>query len=230
MATRLTTLTASTVATDGDAVATERDIEFTCPLLSGAVLVSALVPADEDLHARSDRFWLAPYVLAMSAESFGSLSEIAVSADSVIVARVQAVVEGRAWDPNGGEPGLEIKRGDPITPLARFAELYLEVERAIGASIYPVGSTIRLEVFLPHDGVLDEMIANRPSERAVYFLRNKGESDSTDYYRLVNDYQAVFRELAGRVHAPVAAEGEWVAELEGRNFEEMIEELSKVRP
>ena len=183
---------------------------------------------DDDTHARSDRFWSLPLVRGMSAELYGSLDDMALSADTVIVGRIVEVTAGRAWDAERDE-GANGRAGDPPTPMARFAEATIEIEQVIGGSTYDLGSGIRLEIFLPRDGMVPELQANLPRERALFFLRNKGPTDSTEHYRLVSSSQGLFREMQGVVHLPVSPEGAFVRQLEGLEFETLIARVVDLR-
>jgi len=113
--------------------------------------------------------------------------------------------------------------------MARFATVTIEIEQVIGTATADASAgTVQLEIFLPHDGLVPELRATAPRERAVFFLRTK--ADAPEFFRLVNDNQGLIRELAGTSHAMGATEGTFLAEIDGRPFEEMLAQLRSIVP
>lgn len=73
--------------------------------------------------------------------------------------------------------------------------------RHINASSCMEDAQVDLEIFLPSDGLIEELRASAPTERAVFFLRTK--ADAPRFFRLVNDNQGLIREFDGTSHARV---------------------------
>ena len=217
------------MATTTDVVRT-RQLRGARPLIFGAVFVAGLVISSiltttpEDLHERSDRFWALTRVRGMAAESFTDLGVMAKSADAVVVGRIVEIAKGREWVANPNEVD------DPVfgeSALARFATATILIEEVIGKTTYPVRDRIALEIFLPQDKLVPHLEDTLPLERSVFFLRNKGPEDSTDYYRLVNDEQGLVREFGGVSHT-FGVENPMLARIEGGPFSELLAELRKL--
>ncbi len=160
----------------------------------------------------------------LAAEHYESLAVMAKSSDAVVLGRMTAVEAGRQWTANAHRPD------DPLfgeTAIARFATVTIEVERIIGEPAYPVDGTIDLEVFLPVDGLIPRLEANLPRERALFFLRNKGPTDSIAFFRLVNDDQGIVREFGGVSHT-LGGDDPLAVELDGVDFDELVAEAGAV--
>lgn len=160
----------------------------------------------------------------MAAESFTDLGVMAKSADAVVVGRIVEIAKGREWVANPNEVD------DPVfgeSALARFATATILIEEVIGKTTYPVRDRIALEIFLPQDKLVPHLEDTLPLERSVFFLRNKGPEDSTDYYRLVNDEQGLVREFGGVSHT-FGVENPMLARIEGGPFSELLAELRKL--
>lgn len=162
----------------------------------------------------------------MAAESYDSLSTMALASDAIVVGRIGAVDPGREWKANEDE-WLEPEPSDAL--LVRFATLTIEVEEVIGTltADASVGS-IQLEVFLPRNSALEELRATAPGERAVFFLRTK--ADAPEFFRLVNDNQGLVREFDGKSHVVGATEGNFLGEIDGLPFEDFVAELRTIVP
>jgi len=197
---------------------------FATSVLAGGAASAALTGNGD--HERSDRFWSLTHVQAMAAESYDSLTTMALASDAIVVGRIGAVAPGREWKANEAE-WAEPQPADAL--MARFATVTIEIEQVIGTATADASAgTVQLEIFLPHDGLVPELRATAPRERAVFFLRTK--ADAPEFFRLVNDNQGLIRELAGTSHAMGATEGTFLAEIDGRPFEEMLAQLRSIVP
>jgi hypothetical protein len=157
----------------------------------------------------------------MAAESYSSLTDMEQSADAVVVGRIVDVREGRQWVANASEVD-DLVFGEMA--IARFANVTISVEEIIGGTLLPIGETVSLEIFLPEDGLIPSLQQTLPLERAVFFLRNKGPSDSTKYYTLVNDTQGLVREFAGVSHT-MDVHDAMLHEIEGKPFTTLLATL-----
>lgn len=192
-------------------------------LLGGA---GAAVVAGNHDHERSDRFWSLSHVRAMAAESYGSLAEMAVASDAVVVGRIREIAPGREWGANENE-WLDPDLADPT--MARFATALIEVEQVVGTpSVDLSAGTLALEVFLPRETLLEDLQATTPRERAIFFLRSK--ADAPAFFRLVNDNQGLVREFDGTSHVVGATDGSFLSEIDGLPFEQVILQLQAISP
>jgi hypothetical protein len=189
----------------------------------GALLATSIMSGRlQDEHARSDLFWRLVSPNAMAAESYETPREMAAEADLVVVGKIEKVENGREWVAN---PDL-LK--DPIgveRAYARFALLTVRVEEVLGQSSFePSDGTVPVEVYLNTGEVLDQLLDLKPDGRAIFALRNKGSTDSTKYFRLVNDTQGLVREFGGKAHLSSADElSSGFAELEGMPFSKVAD-------
>lgn len=191
---------------------------FAASVLVGSGASVALTGSD---HQRSDHFWSLTHVRAMATESYDSLAAMALSSEAVIVGRIGEIAPGREWRANEAE-WLDPDLADPL--MARFATVTIEIEQVIGTvSADASAGTVELEIFLPRDGLLQELRATAPRERAVFFLRTK--ADAPDHFRLVNDNQGLIREFDGKSHVVGATEGSFLAEIDGLPFEQLVAQI-----
>lgn len=142
---------------------------------------------------RSDRFWQILNIRAVSAEHYDSVEAMARAADVVVVGQMESVRVGRT-----------IGVSYPIT----LAEITILVHQSLVGS--KEGERLTLEVVLPRPDLVNELEAALPAERGLFFLRHKFElvrnEDMSDalkarergLYALVNDGQAVVRDIDGR--------------------------------
>lgn len=178
--------------------------------------------------ARSNLFWSAMTVNGMSAESYDSLETLAESADLVVVATVETVERGREW------VAIPEYVDDPVLSdgaIARFATVTLSIEQIVGPVRTPLAdrSSVRLEAFLARADTLEIIQDNLPRERAIFFLRNKGQKDSVDFYRFTNDGQGLLRDFDGRVQIAPTGEDHFLTHLDGERFEDVLAKVIQAR-
>lgn len=197
---------------------------FATSVLAGAAASAALTESGD--HERSDRFWSLTRVRAMAAESYDTLTQMTLASDAIVVGRISAIAPGREWKANEDE-WLDPEAADAL--LARFATVTLEIQDVIGGAVADASAgTVELEIFLPHDGLVPQLEATLPRERAVFFLRTK--ADAPEFFRLVNDSQGLIREFEGTSHMVGAVEGTFLAEIDGRPFGELLAQLRSIVP
>jgi hypothetical protein len=174
--------------------------------------------------SRSDRFWQALYVRASQAEHYDGLEEMARSADVVVVGRIERIGVGRT-----------IGVSYPIT----LAELTVVVDVAVKGA--ESGDRLALEMILPRPDRIGALQDSIPSERALFFLRDKYQlvkgEDLTEEekarergrFAFVNDQQGIIRDLAGtaRVLPGAALEDQFPAPLDGEDFKTVLQRASE---
>lgn len=176
--------------------------------------------------SNSDRFWGLLSVNGVEAEWYESMAEMRDSSDAVVIASALSFTEGRTF-------------GSADGGAAYFGVLSLSVEHVITGS---APFTVQLEVATPERSVLDSLSAVVPTERAIYFLRNKGTSArlwgpppgssaaaESQFWRLVNS-QGLYREVAGKVVAPVRVETKFAGLADGRPFDDFADSIPTMKP
>jgi hypothetical protein len=181
-----------------------------------------------DLVARSYRFWSAVAVRGMAAESYDSLEDLAQNADLVVVGTILSVDRGREW------VAIPAYVDDPFLSdeaFARFATLTIAVQQIIGPVRTPLPdpSSVKLEAYLPRPGTMALLRENVPRERSIFFLRNKGKTDSVDFYRFTNDDQGLLRDFDGLVRISPTGEDHFLTHLDGERFEDILANVVKAR-
>lgn len=190
--------------------------------------LTVLGRAGSEVAGHSDRFWSAATVRGMAAESFDTLDDLARSADLVIVGRVNDVQPGREW------VAIPEYVDDPVfseVAYARFATVTIDIEQIIGRVLSPLPdrSVVKLEVFLSRPDTLTIVQKNIPGERSIFFLRNKGVTDSIDFYRFTNDDQGLLREFDGRIRISPTGEDHFLSHLDGESFDKALDAVTKAR-
>ena len=191
-----------------------RYLRILIPTLAMAVVVAACSASSEGDEAL---FWPILQFRASDVEQYGSVAEMAASADVVVLGSIDSVGIGRVWgseDPTDRLASLvlrirvdEVLRGSLIVGASDF----VSVERSTFA--------LPAEAFLESltDGVRlpDGSIAAIPSGQAIWFLRLRNDLgsellssevqyDGGEPYRVVNS-QGVITELAdGNMATPLA--------------------------
>lgn len=152
--------------------------------LAGLGLILALVilaPAcskSDDPPDRGSSFWSSFRISgALEVEDYGSLREMADSADSVVL---------------GSFTGFEMSRtlqGDAQEDVVNYGEATLAISTVLAGK--PYGETVALEFLIPATTTADaerivaELRGDLPTGEMVVFLRDKGGSES-GFFRVTN--------------------------------------------
>ncbi len=178
--------------------------------------------------ARSDRFWSALALRGMAAESYDTLEDLAKSADLVVVGTILSVERGREWV---AIPEYVDDAALSGQAYARFATVTITIQQIVGPVRAPLPdpSLVKLEAYLPSPGALSILKDNVPRERSIFFLRNKGESDSVEFYRFTNDEQGLVRDVDGRLRISPAGEDHFLTLLDGEPFDDILAKVVRIR-
>ena len=194
--------------------------------LSGAVLVAAIFaggcsPADP--HA-NDEFWSFLSYTSAPVEEYGSVADMAVAADLVVLGSIQEVSTGRWWGPEG----------DPTAQVASIAMQIQVTDVLAGTMPDGTGNTITVERSMPGYGpdalsdVLTPVAIKAGTDElvgidkamAIWFLRDRkdfgtetGVTASVEYvggtaYRLVANPGVVTEGDNGTADTPLVHHGE----------------------
>jgi hypothetical protein len=168
--------------------------------------------------------WEGAVVEAMELEGYTSLAEMARSADAVVRGQVVAVEPGRIF-------------GEPTGTQLHYAAATIRVEEVLAGGLPSRDADrVTLEIPLfdgPHQiaGLQDGL----PWAETVFFLRSKAESArdagmsreaqlaETGYYRLVTMRALLVNEEGSAV--PMTDSPDFLAELEGIDFEEVVDTI-----
>jgi hypothetical protein len=185
-------------------------------------------PRRKTQHQVSDTFGALTKLNGDSVEAFKSLEAIAESADTVVVGRVVATGPSRSF--RAMETDAEVDTA-----------WYAYVDVATDWSSPPI-DMVRVEVFFPVKAQYDRFLrAELSSEPAMYFLRNKEQAAlvagwSTEaaaaespYLMLVNQEQALLRNIGGRVHIVDLGSKDFPAPLNGTSFEDLVNQVKSIR-
>jgi hypothetical protein len=173
-----------------------------------ALAVTVLGPAD------SDQFWHRFKVAGVEAAVYGSVAEIQDASSVVVLATIEELSLSRQWV-------VEEELGDD--GIATYVLAKLLPERVLQGSprLSPDG-TVHVELFLPSPQLLGATLEGRPSDRAVFFLKEK--TTVPGVYMLTSS-QGYLRD-AGTVRIPVGAESPWLEELVTTSFEELVDRVA----
>lgn len=198
-------------------------------LLSSLSATTATMAPGSATHgaATGAGFWPAlHFYQAIEKEHYQSLDEMALAADAVVVGRVVAVSSGRVF-------------GEEQQDRVAYGTTQLQVEEVLMAvPAAAVERVISLEVMLPYEGAESVLEQRLPTERGLYFLRNKGlaverqgysavvQRDNAPYWRLVSS-QGLFETADGRITVPMvpAHEEGFPAGLAGTGFASAVNQL-----
>lgn len=203
-------------------------------LVLAAVVVSVLtvglsVVRDReltDVAARSDHFWELLAVNGSAIAHFDTLDGMADEADLVVVGRIVSVAPGReVRDLDAEAEGYAREEASVY-----FADATLIVDEAIKGD---PGKEVKLQLLLPQPGVLEQVQADLPSERGIYFLRDMGayfakENPDSGLATTLEDTfdfvspQGLIRDLGGSVGANADEGDTWLHELARRTFTEVL--------
>jgi hypothetical protein len=192
-------------------------------IVVGSVILTAVGGRHERVQARSDGFWQTALLEGSEVEWFDSMEEMLASSDAVVVARPVSFSPGRVFG------------DDKLKTYAYYGVMTLKVEQVLKGT---PGDTVDLEIATVEPQVLDRLSATMPSDRAIYFLRNKatearlygpppGSSVEAEarYWRLINS-QGIYRDAGGKVAAPVNAEAEYAIQADGMPFETLVQSIT----
>ncbi|MBA3779975.1 MAG: hypothetical protein H0X16_11895 [Chloroflexi bacterium] len=209
-------------------------------LMGAAVLVVVLVgvflaQAARIAHDRSDRFWGTLSFQTPSGVAFESLEGLSEYSDAVVLGRIVGIDKGRVF----GE--LEPEAPDPEEGRVHYLTARLDVERLLRGELVPGSERqLKLELPMPNEDKFQELAANAPSERGVYFLFNAGHSAAQnnlskqrqeadrEYYALVA-VGAQAREMDGKVHGLGNPDLDFLEQYEGDAFGGFVEQVAALR-
>ncbi len=172
--------------------------------------------------ARADAFWGAVHVNAIEAPVPTTLDELMNDSDAVVIGRVIRVERGREWV---AAVNLEPAAADmAVEAMARFATVTVAIESPLAGA--KLGTSVALEVFLPTPGSLEDLKAEIPQGRAMFFLHRKLDPGLDGVYRLVGEQASFFLDDGGRVRPPTEDESTLSAELANTvSFEELADQV-----
>lgn len=193
------------------------------PMIAAIVAVIAIASVAENRQAemqRSDHYWTAVTYAGTEHEFFEDAKDMFASADLVVVGRLSGMVPGRVF----GEPELD--------DAAYYMAGALEIEEIIkgGENLRQQGLT--LETFTFERSAVDHLVATYPTERGLFFLRNKGTTarlldlapqivaEESKYYRLVAT-RGLVRDL-GAGPSQIGARDEYLPELAQGSFADVV--------
>lgn len=190
---------------------------------AAAIVLLSLLPAcgSAGTNGAGAAFWQAFQIGGDEVEGYGSVREMAASADLVVLGRFDAMTLSRTI------------QGDAPQDLVGYAAATVEVVDTL-AGVPPKGNLI-VEFIIPttdttltQDGmssVVKSLAADLPDDLLVLFLRNKGGAESA-YYRLVNSLGA-WTDASGALTAPlnVEAQDPYAQELTGISTVEALADL-----
>ncbi len=191
-------------------------------LLTVASVALAASACSVGANAGNDAtFWSAMRSTASEVEQYGSIGEMAASADLVVLGSIESIGVGRTWgseDPTDRLVSLvlqveidEVLKGEPITGVSDV----VSVERIV-TSFLP--DTLRESLTDQGLKIDDSTFAEIPRGRAVWFLRLRGDLGSElapadvsfaggQPYRLVNSMGLIAEGIDGGATTPVAVIG-----------------------
>jgi hypothetical protein len=205
-------------------------------LVIAAVAVSVLVVGlsvardrgAASVAARSDHFWRLLAVNGSPMAHFDTLDAMAGESDLVVVGRIVRVAPGREVRDLDAEAEGYAREDASVY----FADATLVVEEALRGD---PGKELKLQLLLPQSGVLEQVQADLPSERALYFLRDMGayfakENPESGLATTLEDTfdfvspQGLIRDLNGAVGVTADEGDTFLHELSQRTFEEVLVE------
>ncbi len=179
-----------------------------------------------DVAARSDRFWELLAVNGSPMAHFNTLDAMADESDLVVVGRIVSVAPGReVRDLDAEAEGYAREEASVY-----FADATLVVDEALKGD---PGKDVKLQLLLPQPGVLEQVQADLPTERGIYFLRDMGayfakenpESGLATTLQGTYDFvspQGLIRDLNGAVGVTADEGDTWLHELARRTFTEVL--------
>lgn len=191
-------------------------------LAVAALLLWTVGAGSANEHQRSDAFWTAAYVRALEVEHYETTAALIEAADAVVVGRIADAVPGRVF-------------GDPSEAAAFYVSATLQIDEVLRGDLSE-GTAVTLELLVPREEEMPGMVASVPTERTIFFLRNKGAEARTlglpvdvqaaeaPFYRLVM-LTSYLREFDGAVHVGLGTEDEFLLALEGKNFDALVDQL-----
>jgi hypothetical protein len=191
--------------------------------------VGLLVARDREATetaARSDRFWELLAVNGSPMAHFDRLDAMADESDLVVVGRIVRVAPGReVRDLDAEAEGYAREEASVY-----FADATLVVDEALKGD---AGKDVKLQLLLPQPGVLEQVQADLPSERGIYFLRDMGayfakENPESGLATTLEDTfdfvspQGLIRDLNGAVGVTADEGDTFLHALSRRTFTEVL--------
>lgn len=190
--------------------------------------LASQVAATPGIVFSPDDFWSLATPGEGSIEAYGSLAEITVASDLVVVGHPIGIVQGR-----------DIVVDEELDEVARYATISLAIDEVVGGTVAPPkAGVVLVEVFLGADDELypqySESLVN---ETVLLFLRNKAaeavalraplrEGDEL-HYRIVSQ-EGYFRNVDGVVVGPNNDKLPWLQELSGTEFDVLVERVRAI--
>jgi hypothetical protein len=160
--------------------------------------------------------WADVAVDALELEHYDSLATMSAAVDAAVVGRIVGVTAGRSF---GGSSGYAL----------HYAAVTVEVDEIAAGSLperHAASLTLEVPLFGGLD-TLDAVTSSLPREPSLFFLRNKGGGADEDFYRL-----AVMRGVVvNRDGASDVPPGDdFMADLDGLTFNDVVDEVRRSRP
>lgn len=198
-------------------------------MVLGLAVGSTISEHHREQTERSAHFWSSVTYRGAQIEAFHEAEEMFLASDLVVVGRIVSMVPGRVL----GDPGA----GD----AAHYLTGKLEVEEVIrgqsGADAELAALT--LEVFTFDADHVVSLAESFPTERALFFLRNKGTTAAklgwsdevvvaeSKYHRLIAT-SGLIRDLAGGPSPIVPLEDRMLG-LSGATFDDVVRTVKALR-
>lgn len=201
-------------------------------LLAATAIVWLGASAPDGYRAsRSDLFWDRLWFEGASGPHYDSVEELESASDVVILGRITTVEEGRVFgDPHPDNP-------NPKEELVAYVTAIVEVDSVLAGALEDSNAkSIRLELPMPRQDALSDLVGNGPDEPAVFFVFNAGRSAAMqgrsaevqererEYYALVG-FGAVVRNLDGKASPVDAPEMDFLKAFESESFDRFVERI-----
>lgn len=186
-------------------------------LAAGTVAFSAAgIRGGSNLES-SNAFWAHFHPKAVEGTTFPSLEAMAGEAEVIVVGAVEGVSLSRQW------VAVEEWGEDGIATLIRTD---IQVERIIKGDPALMDGAVSFELFLASPSDTQEVLAQKPKERAIYFLVQK--KDASGAYRLAST-QGYLRDF-GHAEPPAVTEDDWLNDLKRFPFEDVLQRVDSEIP
>lgn len=210
------------VAVPGAIPGRSQPMQTLAPMASRVTDTGEGSPEVLDLSAwPPDEFWLQVSPGGLAVYVYPSLAYMTQNVDLVVVGRIKEVLDGRPIPADAGAEGFglgtitfsveEVLRGDPV-----------ETKPGL----------LQIEFLMGDARLLPRYTSRIPPERVILFLMNKGldaERNKQDPKGPLAGYdvyaiqgpQGYLRVLDERIDSPIGVEDAWLADLDGRTYQDV---------